>query len=392
MRAINRSAVLLTIKNLGPLPRSEIARQTELSAATVTGIAGELIRDGLVFEKEEGNSSGGRPPILLALNPRNRFVVGVKLTEDRVIGALTDLEATVLQQEAIQWHDQTPEAAVDAVEHVVARLVQAAGVSRDLLLGVGIGLAGVIDARTGLVQHSPYLPWRDLPLREMAQDRLGIAVFVDNDVNMLTLAEKWYGSGQGVENFLVVTIGRGVGLGIVVNNQFYRGARGGAGEFGHTVIDPDGPRCDCGKHGCLEAYVEDGALVRQAQEATARGELDRPLTSVDELVALANAGQPVAQDIFAQAGEVLGRSLANLINIFSPELLLLAGEGTRAGDWLFEPMRQAAARYALPSLMRDVRIHVEPWGDEAWARGAASLVLRQLFESPMHREWEALLV
>jgi predicted NBD/HSP70 family sugar kinase len=226
----------------------------------------------------------------------------------------------------------------------------------------------------------------------MAQDRLGIAVFVDNDVNMLTLAEKWYGSGQGVENFLVVTIGRGVGLGIVVNNQFYRGARGGAGEFGHTVIDPDGPRCDCGKHGCLEAYVEDGALVRQAQEATARGELDRPLTSVDELVALANAGQPVAQDIFAQAGEVLGRSLANLINIFSPELLLLAGEGTRAGDWLFEPMRQAAARYALPSLMRDVRIHVEPWGDEAWARGAASLVLRQLFESPMHREWEALLV
>jgi N-acetylglucosamine repressor len=391
MRAINRSAVLNTIKTHGPLPRTEIARANNLSAATITGIVAELIRDGLVFEKEEGDSSGGRPPILLALNPRNRFVIGLKLTEDRIIGALTDLEATILHQETVAWSGPSPEAAVDGIEQLIVRLLPAAGVERHLILGIGIGLAGIIDAQTGLVRQSPYLPWRDLDLRGLIQDRLSIPVFLDNDVNMLTLAEKWYGSGQGVANFLVVTVGRGVGLGIVVNNQFYRGVSGGAGEFGHTVVDAGGPPCDCGKRGCLEAYIEDGALLRQAHEAADLGALSRPVETIEDLVALAENGDPAARRIFAEAGEVLGRSLANLINIFNPELILLAGEGTRAGQWLFDPMRREAERFALPGLLRDVRIQFEPWGDEAWARGAASLVLRLLFESPLHREWENVL-
>jgi N-acetylglucosamine repressor len=386
MRAINRSAVLNTIKTNGPLPRTEIARANNLSAATITGIVAELIRDGLVFEKEEGDSSGGRPPILLALNPRNRFVIGLKLTEDRIIGALTDLEAIILHQETIAWSGLSPEAAVDGIEELIGRLLPAAGIDRHLILGIGIGLAGIIDAHTGLVRQSPYLPWRDLDLRGLIQDRLNIPVFLDNDVNMLTLAEKWFGSGQGIANFLVVTVGRGVGLGIVVNNQFYRGVSGGAGEFGHIVVDAGGPPCDCGKRGCLEAYIEDAALLRQAHEAAACGELSRPVETIEDLVALSENGDPVARRIFAGAGEVLGRSLANLINIFNPELILLAGEGTRAEQWLFDPMRREAERFALPGLLRDVHIQVEPWGDEAWARGAASLVLRHLFESPLHRE------
>lgn len=391
MRAINRSAVLNTIKTRGPLPRTEIARQNNLSAATVTGIVAELIRDGLVFEKEEGDSSGGRPPIMLALNPRNRFVVGLKLTEDRIVGALTDLEATILNEDIVTWQGPAPEAAIDSIEQIVHQLFQAAGIKGEQLLGIGIGLAGIIDAKTGIVRQSPYLPWRNLQLQELVQSRLNTPVYIDNDVNTLTLAEKWYGAGQGIANFLVVTVGRGVGLGIVINNQFYRGIGGGAGEFGHTVVDPNGPPCDCGKRGCLEAYIEDGALLRQAREAAARGELNRPINRIEDLIDLADQGAPIARKILGDAGEVLGRSLANLINIFNPELLLLAGEGTRAGRWMVEPMQHAAERYALPGLFRDVQIRIEPWGDETWARGAASLVLRHLFESPIHREWESVL-
>jgi predicted NBD/HSP70 family sugar kinase len=205
-------------------------------------------------------------------------------------------------------------------------------------------------------------------------------------VNTLTLAEKWFGAGQNVDDFLTVTVGRGVGLGIVVNGQFYRGAHGGAGEFGHTVIDPDGPVCDCGKRGCLETFVGDPGLLRMAAEAAQRGEMPGPVESMDNLIALAQEGNPAAQAVFVRAGNVLGREVANLINVFNPQRIIISGEGVRAGDWLFGPMRASVARHVMPGLAEDTEIRIDLWGDDAWARGAASLVLRELFESPMHRE------
>ena len=132
---------------------------------------------------------------------------------------------------------------------------------------MGLGLAGIVDSERGLLRRSPYLGWRDLPLRDLLQERLNVPVYIDNDVNTLTLAEQWFGAGQGIDDFLAITVGRGVGLGIVTNHQFYRGARGGAGEFGHTVVDPLGPLCDCGKRGCLETFVGDPGLLRMAAEA-----------------------------------------------------------------------------------------------------------------------------
>ena len=175
-------------------------------------------------------------------------------------------------------------------------------------------------------------------------------------------------------------------MGIVVNGQVYRGMRGGAGEFGHTVIEPDGPPCDCGKRGCLEAFVADPALLRLAAQAVARGEIAPPIDRVDDLLARAEAGNPAARAIFARAGEILGRGIANLVNLFNPQRIIISGEGVRAGDWLFRPMRSTIAREVMPGLADMTEIRIDTWGDDAWARGAASLVLRELFESPVHRE------
>ncbi|MBI5290270.1 MAG: ROK family transcriptional regulator [Chloroflexi bacterium] len=385
-RALNRSAVLNTIKTHGPIGRAEVARRTGLSAATVTGITAELIADDLVFEKAAGDSRGGRPPILLALNPRGGFVVGLKLTETEAIAALTDLQATVIAKRTDRLAGRSPERAVNTLANAVAELVGEARIRKGKLIGVGVGVAGIVDSEHGLVRQSPYFGWQNLPLRDLLQSRVRVPVFIDNDVNTLTLAEKWFGAGQSVDNFLTVTVGRGVGLGIVVNGQFYRGATGGAGEFGHTVMDPNGPVCDCGKHGCLESFVGDPGLVRMAAEAAARGELPGPVADVQSLLALAQAGSPAAQAIFARAGEMLGRGVANLINIFNPQLVLISGEGVRSGDWLFGPMREAIARHVMPGLAGDAEIRTDSWGDDAWARGAASLVLRGLFESPVHQE------
>lgn len=385
IRAINRSAVLNTIKTHGLISRTEVARLTGLSAATVTGITAELIDDNLVFEKAAGDSRGGRRPILLALNPRGGFVVGLKLAEDQVIGALTDLEATVLVKRTDRLEGRSPDEVSDALAGVVSRLMEEARIRKKELLGVGVGLAGIVDAERGLLKQSPYFGWQDLPLRDMLQSKVRVPVYIDNDVNTLTLTERWFGAGQGVDNFLTVTVGRGVGMGIVVNGQFYRGARGGAGELGHTVMDPDGPACDCGKRGCLETFVGDPGLLRMAAEAAARGEMASPVGDVEALIACARSGDPGARAVLARAGDVLGRAIANLINLLDPQRIVIGGEGVRAGDLLFGPMRESIARHVMPGLARDAEIRIDAWGHDAWARGAASLVLRELFESPVHR-------
>jgi predicted NBD/HSP70 family sugar kinase len=386
IRAINRSAVLNTIKTQGPISRVEVARLTGLSAATISGITSELIDDALIFEKETGDSIGGRRPILLVLNPLGGYVVGLKLMENQVVGVLTDLEATVLAKQIHPLDNPSLQQTIDALSFVVESLVSRSNLGQKQLLGVGLGLAGIIDSQQGRLRYSPIFGWRDVPIGDLLSERVHAPVYIGNDVDTLTLAEKWFGKGQGLENFLTVTIGRGVGLGIVVNGQIYSGFHGGAGEFGHTVIDPSGPICTCGNHGCLETYVSDRALLREAIEAVDRAELPETVQSLDDLLQQAQEGQPFARAIYAQAGQVLGRGIANLINILSPQQIILSGEGVRAGELVFGPMRDAMAQHIMPGLVEDTEMEVDVWNDDAWARGAASLVLQELFKSPIFRD------
>ena len=387
IRGINRSLVLTTIKNLGPIDRARLARLTGLSPATVTGITGDLIEDNLVYEKETGDSRGGRRPILLAINPSGGYVVGIKLTETEAIGALTDLEATVLAKQTEALPGQSPQEAVETLKGLVRDLLGLAQIPEDRLLGVGVGLAGIIDSARGVLRQSPFFGWRDLPLRDLLQKQFNVPVQIDNDVNTLILAEKWFGIGQKEEHFLTVTVGRGVGLGIVVNGEFYNGAAGGAGEFGHLVVDPRGPECHCGKRGCLETFVSEPGLVRAANQAFREGRLAEPVEDADQLLVLAEGGDPEALAIFRRSGEILGQEVANLINLFNPQSIILAGEGVRLGSVLFDPMRAAIRQHVMPGLAQDTEIRIDPWGDDAWARGAASLVLREIFKSPIsHQE------
>lgn len=386
MRAMNRSVVLNMIKTRGPISRAEVARLTGLSPATVSGMTAELIEGELIFEKAAGDSRGGRRPILLALNPSAGYVVGLKLTEQQVVGALTDLEATSIATHTSPLADPTLHAVLDVVVDVVSILTTQEKMEKNKLLGVGIGLAGIVEEKRGILRHSPIFGWRDVPFADLLGERLGVPVRIDNDVNTFTITEQLFGAGLGLRNFLVVTVGRGVGLGIVVNGQLYRGAKGGAGEFGHTVIDPEGRVCGCGNRGCLETYVSDPGMLNMAAEAVLRGELDGSVNDMDSLLTSANGGSRAAQVIFDQAGETLGCALANLINVLSPELIIVSGEGVRAGGLLFDPMRAALKRHVMSSLAEDTTIRIEAWEDGAWARGAAGLVLDELFKSPLHRE------
>lgn len=386
IRAINSTLVLNTVRTLGPISRTEIAQRTGLSAATITGISAELIEKDLLFEKATGDSSGGRRPILLDLNPRGGFVIGLKLTEDHITAALTDLRAVVVAKQTFPLTGKSVEEGVAALCGAVTSLAAAQQVPAGRLLGVGVGLAGVVNAETGVLRHSPIIGWNNVPLASRMQQCLKVPVYVDNDVNTFTLTEKWFGVGQKVDNFLVVTIGRGVGMGIVVNGQLYRGGRGGAGELGHTVASPDGPLCGCGKHGCLETFVSDPAMLGTARLAFEQGRLERLPATTRELAEMAEQGSQAAQSILAAAGEILGRSLANLINIFNPTLVVISGEGVGAGDFFFNAMRQQVQLHSMNGLACDAEIKIDVWEDDAWARGAAGLVLHGIFESPIYRE------
>jgi predicted NBD/HSP70 family sugar kinase len=208
----------------------------------------------------------------------------------------------------------------------------------------------------------------------MIQDRVNVPVYLDNDVNTLAFAEKWFGAGRGIDNFLVVTFGRGIGLGIVVNGQFLHGTRGSAGEIGHTVVQPGGELCACGKRGCLEMYASEPAMLRQAAEAFQQGRLSSLPRTPEEMAALAANGETAVQEIFAQAGRLLGQSIANLINIFNPERILINGEGVRAGNWLFDPMQAAIDEHTMPSAAG----RLDPRRTLEMGARAASLVLHEL--------------
>jgi predicted NBD/HSP70 family sugar kinase len=397
IKQINRNIVLNLIKSRGPLSRTDIARLSGLSLATVSSLTGELLNEGFAQETGEAESTGGRRPVLLRLNPRGGYVVGLKLTEESIVSAVTDLEANVLYSRV------TPVAGADEVDAGLAALraaveetLRESGVPREKVIGIGIGLAGVIDSQAGVCRYSPFLRWRDVQICDPIEQHFHLPVFIENDVNTLTIAEQWFGVGHGVRHFLVVTLGRGIGLGIVLNGQFYAGARGGAGEFGHITLEIDGPLCDCGKRGCLEALAADPALVRMAYDAVqtgapdAGGPLRRVLErtgrlTVDDIWQAAGAGDAQARAVLDRAGHYLGLGIAQLVNILNPQLIILAGEGVRGGEARLKPVRDAVQQHTLPSLASDLKLAVEPSGDEAWARGAACLVLGELFKHPIHK-------
>jgi predicted NBD/HSP70 family sugar kinase len=374
-RDLNRAAIFRLIGSSGPIARAQIARRLGLSPATVTAVTRELLQQGLLRVADRSQSPRGRPALLLEIVGGAAAAFGAKVAPDHVVGVQVDLEGDVLDRFEAPF-DASDNAAVDELARLLSSWIEQVQPSAPLL-GVGLGVSGVVDAATGSVD-SPLLGWRDVPLAARLERHLGLPVYVDNDVNTLAVAERLNGRGRQVDHFLTVTIGRGVGLGIVADGDIYRGHGGGAGEFGHTTVAPDGPTCSCGKRGCLEALVGDPALVAEArrQRLLKRGE------GIAELRSLADRGNPKAIEVFALAGERLGRAVGDLANVLSPELVLISGEGTQAWMHLASSFGEGF-RSSLFRPLRGVRVEVDPWDDARWAVGAATLVLRANFAAPL---------
>lgn len=375
---MNRAAILRLVGSSGPIARTTIAARLGLSPATVTIVTRELIEQGLLRVAERVPSKGGRPKLLLELVGQAATAFGVKIAPDHLVGVRVNLEAEVLERFECGF-DGGAEDAPSVLGGVLEGWLRGSA-AYPPLLGVGLGVPGVFNVESGELD-SPLLGWRGVRMAELLGRRLGVPVLVDNDVNTLAVAERLYGRGREVEDFVTVTIGRGVGLGIIAGGDIYRGFGGGAGEFGHVSVVDDGPRCSCGKRGCLEAMVGDPALVAQGR---ALGVLSRR-QGLGRLRVLAEQGDEGAIGIFARAGAVLGRAVANLVNVLGPELVLVSGEGTQAWSVL-EAEFEAGFRANLFPPLAGVPVEVDPWDDAKWAVGAASLVLRATLTAPRDGE------
>lgn len=380
IKAMNRNLVLNAIRRHGPLSRTRLTDICGLSVGAISQIVGELLEDSWIIEVGEGESTGGRPQILLRLNPTAGYAVGLKLMEDRLVCAVTNLEVSEQHYLDVPLTSRAPQDVVVAVSNAVRRAIVEASITVKQVLGVGIGLAGVVDTRTGVVHYSPFFKWHELPIGDAIAAELKLPVFISNDVNTLTITEQLFGDGHDEENFAVVTIGRGIGMGMVLHNQLYEGGPGGAGELGHITLEVDGPLCDCGKRGCLEALAADPAVLRQVQAGWGA---ERRATTLADVVAAADAGDRVAREALAASGRYLGRGLSMLVNMFCPALIIISGEGVIAGDYRLGPALDELCAHSFNGLFEHVRILIKPGDDRTWARGAAGLVVGKVFESPL---------
>lgn len=391
IRSINQFSILNTIRTAGAISRVEIAQATGQSKASVTNITARLIGKGLIYEKKTVDSTlRGRKRVLLALNPDAVYVVGVKLSAFRVSVAVTDMQADVKSSliMPVRTSERPVKFVADLIEEGIRHCVAEARLNLDRISGIGIGIPGFVNSRTGICHWTPLYEKGDVPLKEMIRKRFGIPTTIENDSNTVTLAHQWFGEGQGADNFLVVTIEDGLGMGAVVNGQIYRGAGGMAAEFGHVVVDPGGARCRCGKRGCVEAYTSNFSILEAAVRALEKGEWHAgeggELTHED-VVTAARGGEPALSKIFSRAGYFLGIGLAGLIQVFNPAKIIISGNGVRAGRLMFDAMHRAVREHTNPELFETVEIVIQKWQDTDWARGAACLALQEIYKSPVDR-------
>lgn len=371
-RSVSRKLVLDTIRKTGEIARIDIAHALETSPATVTAIVTELLEAGLIDEVSKENSGQrGRPRIMLKIRCTAHKIAGIKVARQYISVIITDFAGNEIAH--YDWPLSAAKMpAVQLSQEILTALdytCKQAGLERAEITSLGIGLAGQVDARNNFIHWSSSLSERNVAFGDILHSITGIPIFIDNDANLIALAEQLFGKGKNIDNFIVITVEHGVGMGIVVDGQIYRGVRGCGAEFGHTKVQFEGALCQCGQRGCLEAYVGDYALLREAAIQHDR------YSSVQSLFQAAEDGDHFAQSIFDRAGQMFALGLANVINIFDPKLIILSGARLHNNFLYTEKTLGHVQRLVVQVDAPLPEIVTHHWGDMMWARGAAALAI-----------------
>lgn len=387
MREMNQNTLLNLIREHAPVSRAQLMELSGLSFGTVVGIISILLESQLVIETGVAESTGGRKASLLEIAPDGGYAIGISLLEEEIALTLLNLNSDIVYAESRPAHLRDNAAhAVDEITTSVESFIARCGIPRQKIIGLGCGVSGVVDVKRGQSIDSWILNWHNVELGRPLEQRLHMPVIVENAVDCLISYEKLFGKGVPYHDFMLISLGRGLGLSLVIRDEVYRGGMGKGAEFGHIPFKLEGRTCECGNKGCLEEYVADRGMLQTYQEL--RGDpaitYENHIAFIADLYDHARQGDAIAQRVFEQTGAYLGTGLATLINLFNPQCLIIYGGLERCRYTLMEPAVKAALRRHIFSRLGE-NLVIEVESDVTmvnWARGAGCIVLRKFFALP----------
>lgn len=394
VKAHNLQAILLSLLHDGELSRIELARRTYLSTTTITNLINELIETEIVIEDPSQNGhtarSVGRPRTAVRLSPDARYAIGIHVGIGLFRVALVNLFDEMITSSIGSFNfSDSAEQVLEQMAVQVEKTISESQVSREKILGIGVGASGLVNYQAGINVLAPNLGWRMIPIQDILEERLGLPVVVDNNVRAMALGEALFGCGRDVESLAFVYGRIGVGAGFIFNGQVYRGSSTGAGEIGHvTLITENGEQCRCGKTGCLETLVSEPVILKYAlklardnpksllAQVLATPSDDRP---IDKVFNAARQGDPLSRQLIDERARYLGIALANLVNIFNPELILLGGVFAQGHDLFIPPVTRTMREIAFAGMGDKVRLQPTSFGWKAGVMGASALALSRFF-------------
>lgn len=398
LRESNLSSVLRYLHSEAPFSRAQLAALTGLNKSTISSLVEELLQRGLIREIGLNSTGTGRPATLLEINPQAGAILGIELGVDFVLVALSDFVGKILWRRLIQTD---PAAEQDNTLARTQELVdEAIAMARQLdtrLLGIGLATPGTVDINEGLLVFAPNLQWRNVPLRQFFSTHTDLRILVENDANAAAIGEHLFGAARQSEDFIFVFAGVGIGGGLFLNGQLYRGHNGYAGEIGHSPIqvDPQAKPCHCGNRGCWELYANQASIIQRMQTRLDAGhpslvprlmsEQSSTLT-VALIKQAADMGDLEARGTLEEAGKSLGLGMASLGNIFNPQKIVLGGPLSMAGEYLLPSIRESVRRHSLPEIKHQAEVVLSAFGPDASVIGAISIVVDHILSNPSHVE------
>jgi len=387
IKDINRFKVLNLIREKYPISRSEIARLSDLGMSTLTYIIDDLTKQGLTFEVGESSSTGGRRARLIEFNKNFGVTISVKIEEKRLLIGLTNMEAEIIEVMKISFKKHTQSESIVAIlEKKIKLILEKNQKNLSDLQGIGVLSSGLVNRHDGLIIRSSMLGWSNIPIAQMLEGSFtDIPVFVDKNINGYALAELSKGEGKESNNFVLISVGAGLGLSVVIDKKIHYGSFGGAGEFGHTTIEVDGYLCHCGQQGCLEMYASEFYFENKGRELLAY----YPNTSLknfqfEEVAEQAKKGDKLALELVDRMGCYLGYGIRNIINTLNPEKIVVAGEGIKYAKLFMEQVQKISQDNFFSKIGSETQVVQSTLKDEAWLVGGALLAINHIFQAPIY--------
>jgi N-acetylglucosamine repressor len=378
IRSYNSASILQTIYREGSCSRSYLTKVTKMSPSTVTRIISELIEKKVITEKEIGESTGGRKPIIFELNYENLFIVGIQMLRHRVVMAISDLRGTIIRKREFIPYSLAPEELISELAHEFEVMFTNNTIDKERILGIGLAISGVVDSDNGVLIRSISLGWRELKISEILEKALGLPVIIENDANAAALGEYWFGSAKDMQSIIYIKTDTGVGAGIIYEHHLFTGTRGMAGEIGHKPVIKNGRKCRCGQNGCLETYLYLPDVVRRYEE-----ESGKSITDNEQLFLNAKKGDPVARVIIDEAIEALVTAVA-FGSFLDLDMVVIGGIWGRLGEDFLEQIRKKNQEILEKGgLNKTVFIKGSELGENVDLLGAVGLVINQWFTPPI---------